>query len=68
MRIISCYFQNYFLILHQGTMKIPRIWATKTPIGKAILRSRTIRSSTGLFSLPICYIFFSIFNGPPSLN
>ena len=52
MRIISCYFQNYFLILHQGTMKIPRMWATKTPIGKAILRSRTIRSSTGLFSLP----------------
>jgi hypothetical protein len=60
MRIISCYFQNYFLILHQGTMKIPRMWATKTPIGKAILRSRTIRSSTGLFSLPYFYIFLSI--------
>ena len=29
-------------------------------IGKAILRSRTIRSSTGLFSLPYFYIFLSI--------
>jgi len=60
MRTICTTFKNKSLILQQGTMKIPRMWATKTPIGRAILRSRTIRSSMRLFSLPICYIFISI--------
>jgi hypothetical protein len=58
-------FKNKSLILQQGTMKIPRMWATKMPYRESNPKVSCYCSSTRLFSLPYLLCFDAHCYGPP---